>query len=98
MAELRRAAGPPTNLVALVRFLAVNPDVLITHPITGRRGARFREFRNGLLWWEDGTHFPIECGMASSETGVEFDDAGFFVTKFGIVIRVDYLPAAPSVD
>ena len=103
---LARADGspiaPPTSVRELLDHLRRRPMVRITGPSPGSpvpsaRTTAFARFEGGRLWFKDGRHIPLACtltpGAAASEAGIEFDAAGFVVTKFGVKIRVDYLPS-----
>lgn len=88
--------GYPRNLKELVVHLAGSPDVLFCRP--GRLPARrrFVSYERGGLWFsldgevEPSSYLPVHCGRVASETGIDFDAAGFTLTKFGIATRVEY--------
>ena len=95
---------PPTSLRELVCWLQQNPHVRITSPTPESaeptvRDEAFVRMEDGRLWFValnsgDGTSIPIVCMLseraAQVETGLEFDAAGFTITKFGVPIRVEY--------
>lgn len=96
----------PQTMRDLVPYLTAHPDVEIHRPehTSRRTGAvilqmrdvcRFSKQAGGGLWFvEPGGeehYLPIDCGMTAAETGVELDEAGFTLTKFGLPIRVTYL-------
>jgi hypothetical protein len=93
----------PQRLKDLIPFLQANPAVTIRHWNGTVTLEMFSRFEAGLLWHvnEAGEehHLPIACGMAAAapfETGLDFDDDGFSMTKFGHTLRFDYGHAEPS--
>jgi len=55
----------------------------------------FLRYEHGKFWVREVTsgrdHFlPIGCNLTSAETGLEFNDSGFNMTKFGVTIEVTY--------
>ncbi len=95
---------PPMSLRQVIFWLLRHPHVRIMGPT--RRDAQattrdeaFVRFEDGSLWFrgtEGESCIPVHCirteAAAHSETGMEFDATGFVITKFGIAIRVEYLP------
>ncbi len=94
----------PTNFRSLVDYLAAHPAVRITGPSPKSRepftrDETFLRYEGGRLWFRSQAgdqHIPIGCvateAAARAETGIEFDAAGFTIAKFGVQIRVEYLP------
>ncbi|HKI19186.1 MAG TPA: hypothetical protein VKA15_14975 [Isosphaeraceae bacterium] len=94
----------PTNLRELVAYLEERPRVRITGPSPHSLEPVMREelylyWADGLMWFQpfDGPpcHIFVGCKLkaaAGSATGLAFDAEGFTVTKFGVSIRVEYLP------
>ena len=103
-AKSPRTRVPPTSLRELVGWLQQNPHVRITGPTPESAEPTVREeafvrMEDGRLWFvalNSGacTSIPIVCVLseraAQVETGLEFDAAGFTITKFGVPIRVEY--------
>lgn len=87
----------PTNLQELIAYLQVRPWVDATSDVAALQGRRrFLKAAGGALWFRNpltrsDTFLPVNCGLVDSETGIEFDDGGFTVLKFGKTIRFNYV-------
>ncbi len=95
----------PTNFRELVCYLTANRHVRVTGPTPESvspvtRDETFLFASMGRLWFQPDSgapphHMPLDCTIteaaAKHETGLEFDAAGFTLTKFGVSIRVEYL-------
>jgi hypothetical protein len=89
--------GKPTTLKELVDYLELHSCVRqqCDDPRIEDAGVlRFVGTRDGGLWFSSiagpNVYLPIDCGMTSSESGVELNAEGFAITKFGITIRYLY--------
>jgi hypothetical protein len=97
----------PTNVRELIAHLTAHRRVVITGP-TPRdrephtRPERFHSFAERRLWFlpedpREPIHFiPVSSSLtdaaARAEPGLTFDDDGFTFTRFGVSVRVDYVP------
>lgn len=94
----------PKNVRELLDYLAEYPVVRVStnDPRLANigQGVRFfREYARGGLWFDDEvgrrSYVPLDCtrtgAAARHETGVQFDEKGFAVEKFGATIRYDYV-------
>jgi hypothetical protein len=96
--------SPPSNLREAVVWLIRNPHVRITGPTPESadivsRDEAFVRFEEGSLWFKgfNGySHIPVVCirteATARAETSIVFDETGFTCERFGVPIRVEYLP------
>jgi len=101
----RRAIFPPASLSQLLTWLNEHPAVMYHGPTPDsaklvRRVETFVRYTDRRLWFShDATspdhYIPLDCLIdhaGECETDIEFDAQGFSVEKFGVTIRVEYLP------
>ena len=90
----------PANFDELIRYLTAYPDV--RRKCTDLRStnmglAQFKRYEDGLMWFQSHlggpeSHMPVECGLTSGETGIEYFDDHFSFIKFGVRVDVYYMP------